>query len=172
MHLLNLRSKKFSFLRTVMAGVSVLFISLLFSCRDKCKDVVCQNDGICIDGTCNCAAGYSGANCETNISANFLGTYNVSETCPNVTTYTTNIAVDSFNISQVKIAGFFHNSFNHPVTAIVNQTQITIPFQSPDNDARAVSGNGNFNPPDEIVWNYSVTESSGTTNCSNSVWKK
>lgn len=33
--------------------------------RDNCKTVVCQHNGVCLDGTCNCPDGYSGVNCET-----------------------------------------------------------------------------------------------------------
>jgi hypothetical protein len=32
---------------------------------DPCEDKVCFNGGACVDGTCVCANGYSGANCET-----------------------------------------------------------------------------------------------------------
>ena len=40
--------------------------AMLFSCSsDKCKDVSCQNGGKCVDGTCECATGFSGKNCET-----------------------------------------------------------------------------------------------------------
>ena len=34
------------------------------SCKDECKGVVCQNEGICDDGTCDCPEGFLGANCE------------------------------------------------------------------------------------------------------------
>ncbi|HYV92407.1 MAG TPA: calcium-binding EGF-like domain-containing protein [Chitinophagales bacterium] len=167
-----MRSKNFSYSRIAAVGIFILFLSMLFSCKDKCKDIECQNNGKCIDGTCDCPAGYSGPNCEFNVSANFLGTYNVTETCPDLIHYTVNIGVDSFNVSQVKIAGFFNNSFNNLVNATVNQTNITIPFQAPDNDGRVVSGSGSFHPPDEIVWNYTVSGPSGTIDCSNSVWVK
>ncbi len=35
------------------------------SCKDECDGVVCQNRGICNDGTCECPEGYTGANCES-----------------------------------------------------------------------------------------------------------
>ena len=125
-----------------------------------------------MDGTCDCADGYSGADCGTNISANFLGTYNVSETCPNVNNYTVNIFVDSVSVSQVKISNFFDNSFANLVNATVNQTNITIPLQDPDNDGRSVTGSGSLHPPNQIVWNYSVFDGSTNIGCSNSVWQK
>jgi len=159
-----------------VAGIGAIgiLLSLFFivnSCKDSCQDVTCKNGGSCIDGNCDCPDGYSGPDCGTNISANFLGTYNVSEQCPNDTTYTVNIAVDSLNITGVKIANFF-NSFSNLVNATVNQTNITIPLQAPDNDGRSVSGSGTFHPPDQIVWNYSVGDASGTISCSNSVWQR
>lgn len=33
--------------------------------KDGCEDIVCQNNGVCVDGACKCTSGYSGANCET-----------------------------------------------------------------------------------------------------------
>lgn len=39
-------------------------ILLTFSaCKDKCDDVICENNGICVDGTCNCLPGFSGETC-------------------------------------------------------------------------------------------------------------
>ncbi len=37
---------------------------------DPCKNVVCHNMGVCKDGKCTCASGYTGANCETPIIIN------------------------------------------------------------------------------------------------------
>ena len=155
----------------VITGTLLSLFFIVNSCKDSCQDVVCKNGGTCIDGNCDCPDGYSGADCGTNVSANFLGTYNVSETCPDITTYTVNIGVDTLHVSGVKIANFF-NSFANLVNANVNQTNITIPLQDPDNDGRSVSGSGTFNPPDQIVWNYLVVNASGTISCSNSVWQR
>jgi len=53
------------------------FISLvLISCgedkttdkKDLCKDVVCQNDGVCKEGKCDCKEGFTGENCETAVA--------------------------------------------------------------------------------------------------------
>ncbi len=41
-------------------AVSALFFS---SCKDKCKDVDCKNNGVCNEGVCECPAGFSGDDC-------------------------------------------------------------------------------------------------------------
>ncbi|MFK8004968.1 MAG: hypothetical protein AB8H03_01295 [Saprospiraceae bacterium] len=56
-----------------------LTVSLFQSCEsDPCEDVTCLNDGICLDGTCDCSTGYSGADCGTHCSADVVGTWNIT----------------------------------------------------------------------------------------------
>lgn len=43
--------------------ILLLFSLTLFGCKDKCKDINCENDGICVDGTCHCPEGFSGESC-------------------------------------------------------------------------------------------------------------
>lgn len=44
----------------------VLFLITGFGtgCKDECDNVSCEHGGTCVDGSCNCPAGYSGTNCE------------------------------------------------------------------------------------------------------------
>jgi len=65
------------YLMTAILGVASL--SMVFtSCNtDECKDVVCQNGGLCqdSDGSCECPVGFEGTNCETYSKVKFLGDY-------------------------------------------------------------------------------------------------
>ena len=61
-----------------------LTVALFQSCEDDpCEGVTCLNDGICLDGTCDCSTGYSGADCGTHCSEDIIGTWDViTQTSP------------------------------------------------------------------------------------------
>src|ERR1700761_3708402 len=69
---------------TLLAFMSVLYIS---SCDNKapalspttCENVVCQNTGYCLYGSCVCPTGYQGSRCETEWNAKFIGTWRMHE---------------------------------------------------------------------------------------------
>lgn len=47
----------------------VFLLALVNGCKkDACDDVTCRNEGICINGTCDCAVGYTGPFCEDQIT--------------------------------------------------------------------------------------------------------
>ncbi len=50
------------------------------SCVDKCKNVNC-NQGICVEGTCNCYPGYSGEFCDYKLTGNFKSDWSGSFAC-------------------------------------------------------------------------------------------
>lgn len=45
---------------------------------DPCENITCLNGGTCLDGDCQCIAGFQGASCEINTLQGFLGTYSVN----------------------------------------------------------------------------------------------
>ncbi len=63
-------------------GVAAIATIGMVSCdTDACKDVTCDNGGLCVEGDCECATGYSGVSCATLVRASFVGNYNTTESC-------------------------------------------------------------------------------------------
>jgi hypothetical protein len=53
-------------MKNIFYLISVALLLTFSSCKkNKCADTTCQNGGTCSDGTCQCPAGWTGANCET-----------------------------------------------------------------------------------------------------------
>jgi|GEM_PF-2333623 len=48
------------------------------SCRNQCKQVVCENESACYDGECLCARWYSGETCELPFNRNYAGEYTLT----------------------------------------------------------------------------------------------
>jgi len=130
--------------------------------KDECKDVVCNNGGTCANGSCNCATGYEGTNCETETRAKFVKTWTASD--KDITnddalpTYTSSI-VNGTTVTEVKISSFSDDYFTADVRATVSGNTITIPSQQPDNDLYYVEGSGTYNSSDKkITWTYTITD--------------
>lgn len=92
--------------------------------KDKCKEVVCSNGGACVDGACECALGYEGANCETNSVAKFTGVYNALDNCPlgsrtgDDLEYVLTISPLNTDATKVKVSGVA--ATDNIVTAVVS----------------------------------------------------
>lgn len=143
-----------------LASVVAAATFSLTSCVDPCKDVVCENGGTCIEGTCDCATGYEGDNCADEMRAKFVGSYSVADNCSATGTasYTVNVSNSSTDVSTVLISNFW-GLFTNNVTATVDGTNITIANQEPDGDGFTVSGTGTYAAG---VMNLSYTVSDGT----------
>lgn len=95
----------------LLSVLALFFTVVLFqSCEtDPCENVTCLNDGICLDGTCDCPTGYSGADCGTHCSADIIGTWtvtNVDGICDYASYIFTSGATDSdINITAVATDG-------------------------------------------------------------------
>jgi hypothetical protein len=51
-------------MKRILLLLTICFFALSGCKKDQCESINCLNGGVCVDGTCECPAGYSGTNCE------------------------------------------------------------------------------------------------------------
>lgn len=154
---------------------SMSLTAMLFNSRepDKCKAIVCANNGICNeDGSCTCPIGYEGTKCETITRDKFKGSWNVIEdgslSSPEI--YTTSVQ-NGVEIDQVIIRNF-NNFSNSNVVAKVQNDTIFIPLQNmvQDGITKSVEGKGYFVSDETyplhgyLLIKYRVIDSEGNIN--------
>ena len=121
----------------IAACVTVALATGISSCNtDKCKDVVCQNDGTCVEGTCDCAPGYFGNFCASSMAGSYSAAENGSSSGA-----ATFVAGVTFTGSTASFSNFY-GVFVNKVNATIDGTTITIASQEPDADKFFVSGSG------------------------------
>lgn len=159
-----------------------VFVSLN-SCgeKDACEDKDCGN-GVCLDGTCDCDAGYeydADGNCNVEVRTKLLGNYEVTETDPlcsnDPTPYLAKIETDAAGVTSIAIKNFYASG---DVTATVsNDSKITIASQNLGSDY-TVSGNGTIETVSgkiQLTMNYTVnlkSDGSELAKCTNVIWVK
>lgn len=143
--------------------------------KDACKDVVCQNGGVCANGVCTCATGYEGTNCETKSTTKFIGQWSASDVCnggsPDV--YIVTIAQDPSAVDKVLVS----NLGNYGCTTggtiswngSVNALTLTI------NDSKCnyqFNATGTYNAATKSVsFNYTAKYATITDNCTATLTK-
>ena len=164
-------------LSILTAGILIVFslaiVTFYTSCTDPCKDVTCLNAGTCVDGTCNCASGYEGDDCGTEVRTKFKGTWTASDACSlsGTGSYSVNVSSGS-GIFDVKITNVW-NAFVNATNATISGSTISIASQAPDNDGFTVSGTGTINTTgNSIAWQYTVSDGTGATDVCTSTWSK
>ncbi|MEQ9187639.1 MAG: hypothetical protein RLP15_07875 [Cryomorphaceae bacterium] len=177
-------------------GLVIAFAGLLSlqSCKNPCKDVVCENGGICNedndgvcdcedtfygtlcetecvngtygDGTCACDDYYEGDACKIEERIKFYGAYDVDEECDINYTYASTIKSTTGNVYKIEISYLYRGDWENPIIAEVNGHNITIPSQQPE-DGFTMSGSGIMTDDgSELVINYTLDDSSiGTVSC-------
>lgn len=116
---------------------------IMNACTDPCKDVTCQNGGVCDEGDCICATGYEGTDCGTEMRTKFLGNYSILDGCYPGTPYTSTISTSADAVNKVAISNILGNTLNGTAKATISGTSITIPNQTvtdSDNEIWTVEG--------------------------------
>lgn len=143
-------------------GVAAIATMGMTSCdTDACADVDCGEYGTCLEGDCVCDAGYEGVNCDTQERAEFIGTYNVNESCTSGSyTYSITVTESSTGVAAIIITNFGDYGVN--VAGTVNGNNVTIASQT--------LGGGTFSGSGQISGNiltltYNVTAGTSTDDC-------
>lgn len=167
----RIKNIAFSVLLTLGAFTAITYTSCN---KDECKDVVCNNGGTCVDGTCQCSTGYEGTNCQTESRTKFIKSWSASDqTGSSNLVYTVAIAAGA-QINSVLISNAFSDDFfANPITATVQGNTISIAEQRPDGSSSnfKVSGSGSYENG-KINWTYVITRiSTGETINHTGIWQ-
>ncbi|GAB5539722.1 MAG: hypothetical protein Salg2KO_18250 [Salibacteraceae bacterium] len=178
--------KKINLLMVALIGAMTLTLT---SC-DECKDVTCDNGGVCeegvcqctdnffgdacevecvngsyADGTCTCDAGYEGEACTVLSREDMIGTYSGNDACSSTgasDSYNSSVAASSASDEGVLITGLWDGFFINNITGTVDGDVITMPNQEPDSDGYTIEGTGTYSDG-TISWSFTVTETTTNT---------
>ncbi len=119
----HLFSSVFTAMLTAFVGLALLYSG---ACKgdNPCEQVVCKN-GACVDGLCVCPEGYYGEDCGLLVRDQFLGTYDVQDTCASSNyTYVITISASPANITEVIVSNMV--DFGYNFTAKVSGNTLTL----------------------------------------------
>jgi len=154
-------------LRTIFPMMLLSLMIGFTACKDECKDVNCQNGGICDAGDCTCADGYEGTRCESEMRAKFIGVYNANENCTGfgIDNFQINVATSSTGIKNIIITNFFGAGLS--VSATISDNAVSIPNQTVVDgigNAYTLSGGGQLSG-NILTLTYSISSGGVGTNC-------
>lgn len=105
-----------------------------YTYNDPCEGIICQNNGTCFSGECDCTAGYTGDFCDTKANAPYLGRWSFTQkrlTSDNnpvggpEKTYEVNITEDSKGVVYLSLNGFMGESTYNALARIAMQIGTT-----------------------------------------------
>lgn len=146
---------------TTQKSILLLIISVMIlavSCKDDpCESVVCQNDGTCVDGVCDCLPGFEGEFCELitrqKITGNFVMTYN----CEGDTAETDiwGIAADAMTDNEVIIMELHKRQLWVRAT-ITDPNSIELNEVIAGAAGYTISGSGTIEDEDQLSFDYTL----------------
>lgn len=134
------RTHYLSTMNRFLALIALVTVLLTFAAcqQDPCEEVSCQNGGVCMEGTCDCPEGFTGDQCESFESSEFLGTYAASYDCIQVApNHRVDIQLKSLADTLTQLELLQLGDYECPngvlsVSASVSLNQLTIPSQQID----------------------------------------
>jgi hypothetical protein len=175
----------FKYIINTSTATLLLFLCItIYSCKkDKCKNIVCQHEGVCNNGKCQCPQGYEGNNCEFYAISNLTKTWTVTDSVVEQPTgsvqyqnYSYQCTINPLMASSISIQNniasilnFGSPFFINSIKASYSANTISIARQAPDADFYYISGTGTI-ASNEINFVYLVETSFGNYKVS-SHWK-
>ncbi|MFT4981064.1 MAG: hypothetical protein ACI9UR_000911 [Bacteroidia bacterium] len=145
----------------ILGVAAVATIGMVSCTTDACKDVNCGISGTCLDGACICDDGYEGTNCDTEERAEFIGTYNVTESCTSGDfSYSLTVTTSATGVTSIIVTNF--GDFDVNVNGIVSGNNVT--FASQTVGGGTFSGTGTVSGQ-VLTITYNVTAGSSVDNC-------
>lgn len=150
--------------------ISLLGLTLISSCKDEpCDNVVCQNNGVCMEGVCDCPLGFEGEFCEEFSRQKILGNFDVTSNCvgDSAETNTWAIAASASAFNQVVIVNF-HKPALDIVATITNPETLEIAEQFIGGVVSyTIAGSGTIDGDGQLSIQYTVIRDvpADTTTC-------
>jgi hypothetical protein len=124
---------------TVCITVMVFCIAAFVSCTkyptkkngtiiEACQNVVCYNGGTCLDGRCNCPAGFSGADCQDLWNTSYTGTYEANDQCDVLNKYFVTIGTGGGNANQISVNGVSKFCQGITLQGVINPDNSTVNY--------------------------------------------
>lgn len=143
---------------TYLSVVFFLFTLVLISCKNDpegCDADPCAN-GMCIDGSCVCDSGYTGATCLQTCEALLPYTYSVSQSCDNGSdAYLCQIYADTTDSTMFHFTRLYGYTDQNELYGTLDSCIITIPSQG--NAAQSIRGSGQW-VGDDLLFNLTIIE--------------
>lgn len=165
----SIRNIAFSALLTIGAFTAITYTACN---KDECKDVVCENGGTCVNGTCECPIGYEGANCEKLTRDNFVGKWSGSDVC-GLGTYNVELTIDKSGTNSLNALVTNPGGFGTPIviTGEVTATNKLSFTNASVGNGKTLTGSMTFSG-NSMTFQYTVTGTIDSDQCNGSYTRK
>lgn len=107
-----------------------IFSAIFYSAcnKNKCHNVLCQNNGVCNSGNCVCPVGFEGNLCQTLTRNKFLFTYNGYDLCGDNnlrTQYSVHFLAVLHDSTEMVITNFLNNVYDSAICTIQSTDSFT-----------------------------------------------
>jgi hypothetical protein len=147
--------------------------------KDECKDVVCNNGGTCVGGTCSCPTGYEGSTCLTKTRDKFVGSWSGQDVCGSGT-YTITLTVAASTSSDVTAIVTNPGGFGTPVTVTgtvasgntLSFNNVSVGGGRTLNGTMTFTGGSTTTNPNAMTFAYTVTPTTGSADVCNGTYTR